>query len=166
MERVLEAETDACVGLSRPGNGQGCSAGGRKLTRPFQWQREDRRPGRWPMSPGWEVPVPVAASRPRRRGTSRSFILRVLEARSQNQGVSRTMLPLSLPPPPEKTLEESCLFQVSGLPVSLELEGFAPRMDSLNTPARTFSRSRPGAPVLCPGGQRLRSWLKGIGTMV
>lgn len=121
MERVLEAETDACVGLSRPGNGQGCSAGGRKLTRPFQWQREDRRPGRWPMSPGWEVPVPVAASRPRRRGTSRSFILRVLEARSQNQGVSRTMLPLSLPPPPEKTLEESCLFQVSGLPVSLEL---------------------------------------------
>lgn len=52
------------------------------------------------------------------------------------------------------------------LPVSLELEGFAPRMDSLNTPARTFSKSRPGAPVLCPGGQRLRSWLKGIGTMV
>ena len=34
--------------------GQGCSAGGRKLTRPLQWQREQvRRAGRWPTSPGW-----------------------------------------------------------------------------------------------------------------
>ena len=40
----------------------------------------------------------------------RKFILRVLEARSHNQGASRTCCP----PPQQRLWEESRLFQVSG----------------------------------------------------
>lgn len=86
-----------CRGRGTPG--QGCSAGGRKLTRHLQWQREQvRRAGRWPTSPGWGF---LFLWLPHDPGgvEQQEFILRVLEA--------RTMLPLCLPPPPDKDSREN-----------------------------------------------------------